>query len=37
MYTLKVAYGDVDDEPEMATTEILGTYGGKKISIKPLA
>ena len=26
MYTLKVAYGDVDDEPEMATTEILGTY-----------
>ena len=27
MYTLKVSYGDVDDEPEMATTEILGTYG----------
>ena len=26
MYTLKVSYGDVDDEPEMATTEILGTY-----------
>ena len=25
MYTLKVAYGDVD-EPETATTEYLGTY-----------
>ena len=25
MYTLKVSYGDVD-EPEMATTELLGTY-----------
>ena len=27
MYTLKVSYGDVDDEPETATVEILGTYG----------
>ena len=26
MYTLKMSYGDVDDEPEMATVEILGTY-----------
>ena len=26
MYTLKVSYGDVDDEPEMATVAILGTY-----------
>ena len=26
MYTLKMSYGDVDDEPEMATAEILGTY-----------
>ena len=26
MYTIKVSYGDVDDEPEMATTDILGTY-----------
>ena len=25
MYTLKVSYGYVD-EPEMATTELLGTY-----------
>ena len=25
LYTLKVSYGDVD-EPEMATTELLGTY-----------
>ena len=26
MYTLKVSYGYVDDEPEEATVEILGTY-----------
>lgn len=26
MYTLKVSYGDVDDEPEMATVDICGTY-----------
>ena len=26
MYTLKMSYGDVGDEPEMATTDILGTY-----------
>ena len=26
MYTLKMSYGDVGDEPEMATTKILGTY-----------
>ena len=26
MYTLKGAYGDVDDEPEMATVVTLGTY-----------
>ena len=26
MYTIKVSYGDVGDEPEMATAEILGTY-----------
>ena len=26
MYTLKLTYGYVDDEPEMATVEILGTY-----------
>ena len=25
MYTLELSYGDVD-EPEMATTDILGTY-----------
>ena len=30
MYTLKVSYGDGDiDEPEMAVTEILGTYGSR--------
>ena len=26
MYAIKVSYGDYDDEPEMATAEILGTY-----------
>ena len=26
MYTLKVSYGYVDDEPGMATVEALGTY-----------
>lgn len=26
MYTLKMYYGDVEDEPEMATVEVLGTY-----------
>ena len=26
MYMLKVSYGDVDDEPEMATVETLDTY-----------
>ena len=26
MYTLKMSYGDVDDEPEMATVEALGNY-----------
>ena len=26
MYMLKMSFGDVDDEPETATVEILGTY-----------
>ena len=26
MYTIKVAYGYVDDEPEMAAVDIMGTY-----------
>ena len=26
MYMVRVSYGDVDDEREEATTEILGTY-----------
>ena len=26
MYAIKVSYGDVGDEPEMATAEILGNY-----------
>ena len=26
MYTLKLAHGDVDAEPEMATVEALGNY-----------
>ena len=26
MYAIKVSYGDVDDEPEMATVDIMGTY-----------
>ena len=26
MYMVRVSYGDDIDEPEMATTEILGTY-----------
>ena len=26
MYAIKVSYGDVDDVPEMATVDIMGTY-----------
>ena len=26
MYAIKLSYGDVGDEPEMATAEIIGTY-----------
>ena len=26
MYAIKVAYGDVGDEPEMATIDIIGSY-----------
>ena len=33
MYTLKVAYGDVD-EPETATTEYLGTYETRDEAVK---
>ena len=34
MYTLKVSYGDVDDEPEMATVDICGTYESRDEAVK---